>query len=113
VSVVGHDDSPAAAAAIVPLTTVRRPVEEIAAAVVELLVTRLEDRDSETRVVRFSGTLVTRASTAACTGFETVTSTVTDEAKNRMRDAVVSSAPRGRRNIGDKEVHADRLRCPS
>ena len=65
VSVVGHDDIAAAKAAIVPLTTVRRPVERLSLALVETLCKRLNGDDQgppRDQVIR--GELIARESTA-------------------------------------------------
>jgi DNA-binding LacI/PurR family transcriptional regulator len=66
VSVVGHDDTAAAQAAFVPLTTVRRPVDNFALAIVEALCKRLSGEvqgPPRDQVIR--GELVIRQSTAA------------------------------------------------
>ncbi len=66
VSVVGHDNTAAAEAAFVPLTTVRRPVEEVSLAIVETLCKRLSEGDQRPphdQVIR--GELIIRQSTAA------------------------------------------------
>lgn len=42
VSVIGCDDMPAARAALVPLTTMRRPIKELSCAIVEILCNRLD-----------------------------------------------------------------------
>lgn len=65
VSVVGHDDTPAARYCAVPLTTVSHPATEIAHAVVDLLTTRLEgSSEPETQRIVLQGALVRRASAA-------------------------------------------------
>jgi DNA-binding LacI/PurR family transcriptional regulator len=65
VSLVGHDDAPAARYNPVPLTTVSHPVEAIAQQVVELLSSRIEGRYSASaRRVKVRGELVRRESVA-------------------------------------------------
>lgn len=65
VSVVGHDDVPAARYCAVPLTTVSEPVDEISREIVEMVTSRLERRyDGEGRVATFVGSLVARESVA-------------------------------------------------
>ena len=61
VAVIGFDDSSAAAATRPPLTTIRQPVEDMAAAMVQLLLDRLAG-DDQPRSVIFEPTLVTRES---------------------------------------------------
>ena len=66
VSVVGYDDTAAAEAAFVPLTTIRRPVEEVSLAIVETLCKRLSgdgQKPPHDQVIR--GELIIRQSTAA------------------------------------------------
>lgn len=62
VAVVGFDDSVAALATRPKLTTVRQPVEEMAAAMVRLLVDAIDDRKRPTTSVVFEPTLVIRDS---------------------------------------------------
>jgi DNA-binding LacI/PurR family transcriptional regulator len=62
VIVVGFDDSSAALASRPPLTTIRQPVEEMAAAMARLLLAQLDGPDSRTRSVVFAPTLVQRLS---------------------------------------------------
>lgn len=62
-SVVGFDDAPMAALVHPPLTTVRQPVEEIAAEAVRCLV-RLIEGKAVPQEVRFPTSLVVRSSTA-------------------------------------------------
>ncbi|GHJ42441.1 LacI family DNA-binding transcriptional regulator [Streptomyces sp. TS71-3] len=65
VAVVGFDDSSAAAACVPPLTTVRQPVEDMAAEMARLLQRRIEDRDEAdggVASVIFEPELVVRAS---------------------------------------------------
>jgi DNA-binding LacI/PurR family transcriptional regulator len=62
VIVVGYDDSSAALASRPPLTTIRQPVEEMAAAMARLLLAQLDGPDSRTRSVIFAPTLVQRLS---------------------------------------------------
>lgn len=65
VSIVSHDDQPIATYCPVPLTSVSQPVEEIAQAVVELLMERLAGRVSgEPRTITIRGKLTSRASVA-------------------------------------------------
>jgi DNA-binding LacI/PurR family transcriptional regulator len=59
--VVGFDDSSAAAATRPALTTVRQPVEDMAAAMVRLLLDQLAG-DDQPRSVIFEPTLVVRES---------------------------------------------------
>jgi DNA-binding LacI/PurR family transcriptional regulator len=62
VAVVGFDDSSAALAARPLLTTVRQPVEDMAAEMARLLLARIDDPAQETRSVVFPTTLVVRQS---------------------------------------------------
>ena len=65
-SVIGHDDQPAAASCVVPLTTNTHPVEIIAQTVVDLLCSRLDgsyNGPARERMVR--GKLMQRDSTGA------------------------------------------------
>ena len=62
VAVVGFDDSSAALACRPPLTTVRQPVEEMAAELARMLLSRIEDPALEARSVTFEPTLVVRDS---------------------------------------------------
>ncbi|HEY2523171.1 MAG TPA: LacI family DNA-binding transcriptional regulator [Streptosporangiaceae bacterium] len=62
VAVVGFDDSSAAVACRPPLTTVRQPVEEMAAQLGRLLLARIEDPALAPRSVTFEPTLVLRES---------------------------------------------------
>ncbi|MFI9817852.1 LacI family DNA-binding transcriptional regulator [Saccharothrix variisporea] len=62
VRVVGFDDSPPALECDPPLTTVRQPVEDMAAEMVRLLVERVERPDRPTSSVVFDPTLVVRES---------------------------------------------------
>ncbi len=61
VAVVGYDDSSAALACRPPLTTVRQPVEEMAAEMARLLLAQIRE-DTGPRSVIFQGTLVRRGS---------------------------------------------------
>jgi DNA-binding LacI/PurR family transcriptional regulator len=64
-SVVSHDDAFIARCAPLPLTTVSHPVEEIAAAVVEMLESRLHGQCGDApRQIVIKGELVTRSSAA-------------------------------------------------
>jgi LacI family transcriptional regulator len=66
VSVIGCDDMPAARGAIVPLTTMRRPVKELSCAVVDLLCQRLDGTIQGAPVAReVKSELIVRSSTAA------------------------------------------------
>ncbi|ASY31308.1 MULTISPECIES: LacI family DNA-binding transcriptional regulator [unclassified Streptomyces] len=62
VSVVGFDDSTAAVTANPPLTTIRQPVEEMAAEMARLLHTHIESGAAEPVAVVFDPELVIRAS---------------------------------------------------
>jgi DNA-binding LacI/PurR family transcriptional regulator len=62
VIVVGFGDSRAALASRPPLTTIRPPVEEMAAEMARLLLAQLDGPDSRTRSVIFAPTLVQRLS---------------------------------------------------
>lgn len=63
VSVVGHDDMPAARYCIVPLSTARYPVPEIIDAVVELLLSRLDGSfTGPSRTVSLRGEIIKRDS---------------------------------------------------
>jgi LacI family transcriptional regulator len=66
VSIIAHDDQPVAAFCPVPLTAATQPVDRIADAVVDLLMTRLEgNADPEPRRVIIRGEVVVRQSVAA------------------------------------------------
>lgn len=62
VAVIGFDDSSAAAAAHPQLTTVRQPVEEMAACMARLLMERLDDPQRRPQAVLFDAELVVRSS---------------------------------------------------
>lgn len=63
IALVGYDDIDFAAAAVVPLTSVRQPAESLGSTAVDLLLRQLEgDIDAARRHVRFEPELVTRAS---------------------------------------------------
>jgi DNA-binding LacI/PurR family transcriptional regulator len=62
VIVVGFDDSSAALASRPPLTTIRQPVEDMAAEMARLLLAQLDEPVSRTRSVVFPPTLVQRLS---------------------------------------------------
>jgi DNA-binding LacI/PurR family transcriptional regulator len=62
VAVVGFDDSSAALAAAPPLTTIRHPLEDMAAESARLLLSRVEDRTMRPSSVIYEPTLVIRAS---------------------------------------------------
>ena len=63
IAVVGFDDSSAARAARPPLTTIRHPLEDMAARSVELLLDRVDDPGLRPASVVFQPSLVVRAST--------------------------------------------------
>ena len=66
VSVIGCDDTAAARAALVPLTTMRRPIEELSRAIVELLAGRLDGTIAGAPVIRvMRSELIVRSSTDA------------------------------------------------
>ena len=60
VAVVGFDDSSAALAARPALTTVRHPLEDMAAEAARLLLTRIDDPSTRVTSVIFEPTLVSR-----------------------------------------------------
>lgn len=62
VAVVGFDDSTVARQAHPPLTTVRQPVEEMAAEMARLLLAAIDDPETEARSVLFDPSLVQRDS---------------------------------------------------
>jgi DNA-binding LacI/PurR family transcriptional regulator len=62
VAVVGFDDSPPALACRPRLTTIRQPVEDMAAEMARLLLSHIEDPGREPTSVIFDPTLVVRAS---------------------------------------------------
>jgi DNA-binding LacI/PurR family transcriptional regulator len=62
VAVVGFDDSSAALAARPALTTIRHPLEDMAARAAELLLARIDDPDQRVTSVIFEPTLVIRQS---------------------------------------------------
>ncbi|WP_433256878.1 LacI family DNA-binding transcriptional regulator [Streptosporangium sp. CA-135522] len=62
IAVVGFDDSSAALACRPPLTTVRHPVEDMAAEMARLLLSRIEQPDRQVTSVIFEPTLVVRQS---------------------------------------------------
>ncbi|MEU3187963.1 LacI family DNA-binding transcriptional regulator [Streptomyces sp. NPDC006923] len=62
VAVIGFDDSSAAATCRPPLTTIRQPVEDMAAEMVRLLLDRLSDADRGVTSVIFEPVLVVRDS---------------------------------------------------
>jgi DNA-binding LacI/PurR family transcriptional regulator len=62
VAVIGFDDSSAALACRPPLTTIRQPVEEMAAEMARLLLAQLAEPGGRPRSVLFSPTLVVRES---------------------------------------------------
>lgn len=65
VSIIGHDNQPIASYCPVPLTSISQPVEQIASAVVELLLQRLDDSAAPPRTITLKGELVLRQSVAA------------------------------------------------
>lgn len=62
VAVVGFDDSSAALACDPPLTTIRQPVEDMAAEMARLLLRQIECSDVPTSAVVFEPTLIVRGS---------------------------------------------------
>jgi len=62
VAVIGFDDSSAATASRPRLTTVRQPVEEMAARMAQLLLERLDEPEAPPRAVLFDSELIVRAS---------------------------------------------------
>ena len=62
-AIVGYDDIEFAAAAAVPLTSVRQPREELGRTAAELLLAEANDEDHEHKRVLFQPELVARAST--------------------------------------------------
>jgi LacI family repressor for deo operon, udp, cdd, tsx, nupC, and nupG len=66
VSVIGCDNMPAARSALVPLTTMRRPIKELSCAIVEMLCHRLDGTIQGPPVMReVQSELIVRSSTAA------------------------------------------------
>ncbi len=66
VSVIGHDDIPAAKHCLVPLSTISHPSTEMAAALVEMLLSRFEERYiGAARQVTVRGRLIRRDSVVA------------------------------------------------
>lgn len=65
VSVVGQDDTPAAAHCIVPLSTVSQPVDEVAEGVCALLKQRLDGSDEPPQKIVVRGRLIRRESVAS------------------------------------------------
>jgi LacI family transcriptional regulator len=63
VMLAGFDDSPLAQELAVPLTTYAQPVEAIAAAAADLMLTRITDPTQPPRQIIVSGKLVVRRST--------------------------------------------------
>ncbi|HEU5109887.1 MAG TPA: LacI family DNA-binding transcriptional regulator [Micromonosporaceae bacterium] len=62
VAVVGFDDSPPAVSCRPQLTTIRQPIEEMAAAMARILLSHIEDPATEPTSVIFDPTLVVRES---------------------------------------------------
>jgi DNA-binding LacI/PurR family transcriptional regulator len=62
VAIVGFDDSSAALACEPPLTTVRQPVEEMAAEMARQLLMHIEHPDTPTAAIIFDPTLIVRQS---------------------------------------------------
>jgi DNA-binding LacI/PurR family transcriptional regulator len=62
VAVIGFDDSSVAAAARPALTTIRHPLEDMAAEATRLLLTRIDNPDQRVTSVIFEPTLIPRAS---------------------------------------------------
>ncbi len=65
VSIVSHDNLPAAENAIVPLTTVSNPTEEIAQSVTQFVLSRLSEPQQPARRAIVRGTLIVRSSVAS------------------------------------------------
>jgi LacI family transcriptional regulator len=65
ISVVGYDDIDFAAAAIVPLTSIRQPSREMGASAAQTLVAQLDAPDRAVSQVRFTPELIVRQSTRA------------------------------------------------
>ncbi len=65
IAVTGFDDLPIAAYPSYALTTIRQPVEAMAAAAVELLVAKIADPLTVPRTILLPGTLIVRASAPA------------------------------------------------
>lgn len=66
VSVIGCDDLPAARAALVPLTTMRRPIKELSCAIVDTFCDRLDGTIQGPPLIRqIKSELIVRSSTAA------------------------------------------------
>ena len=63
IALIGFDDISFAAAAVVPLSTIRQPAREIGATAVDLLLAAIADPHAAVRHVRFRPELVVRAST--------------------------------------------------
>jgi len=64
IAVTGYDDIEAAAAAVVPLTSVRRPREQLGRAAAQLLLEEVNDPGHQHRHVVFKPELAARGSTA-------------------------------------------------
>jgi DNA-binding LacI/PurR family transcriptional regulator len=64
VAIVGYDDSPVAATASPPLTSVRQPIEEMGQEAARLLLELVEDADHAPRRVILATELIRRASSA-------------------------------------------------
>ncbi|MFD1048761.1 substrate-binding domain-containing protein, partial [Kibdelosporangium lantanae] len=62
VAIVGFDDSTAALTCDPPLTTIRQPVEDMAAEMARQLLRQVDDPDTPLRSVIFEPTLVVRES---------------------------------------------------
>ena len=62
VAVIGFDDGPAALACRPPLTTIRQPLDDMAAEMARLLLTHIDDPDHPVTSVIFEPTLVVRQS---------------------------------------------------
>ncbi|WP_420368453.1 LacI family DNA-binding transcriptional regulator [Curtobacterium sp. L1-20] len=65
VAIVGYDDIAFAEAAVVPLTSVRQPAQEMGRRALELLVEQADDPSAPGEQVEFAPELVVRASTVA------------------------------------------------
>jgi LacI family transcriptional regulator len=66
-SVCGFDDTPMARYACPPLTTVRQPISEVARLATDMLVGRLQGRETGPRRATLASRLVLRESTGVCT----------------------------------------------
>lgn len=65
-SIVGYDDTEAAALADPPLTSIRPPLQRLAEAAVQELIARIENSSEQHSCIELPSQLVLRASTARC-----------------------------------------------